>query len=126
MTVSTDEVLIILPKGHTLTVDQVKVAIDTATLLVSRIAADCGGDLIPAELKQIELYLSAHFAALSDYSLAITSETDGCSNGKLTYGWDLGEGIKGTPFGQQADLLSGGCLASLNAPAVGIYAIGSI
>lgn len=124
--VTIDEVVVILPKTTALEGDQIQAAIDSASCLVDMIAADCASDLTEACLKQIELYLSAHFAAVSDFTLSLTSEKDACCGGEATYGFKLGEGIKGTPFGQMANTLSGGCLLALDAPAVGFFSIGSL
>ena len=120
------EVRVILPTDTTLTDAQIQAAIDAATIIVDGIAADCASDLSAAALKQIELYLSAHFSAVTDSTINLKSETDGCCDSKAVYGWELGEGIKGTPFGQMANTLSGGCLSTLDAPAVGFFSIGSI
>ena len=119
------EVRVILPTSTTLTDPQIQAGIDAATVMVDAIAADCASDLSVDALKQIELYLSAHFCAVTDFTLNITSETD-CCDAKATYGWNLGEGTSGTPFGQMANTLSGGCLSSYDAPAVGLFSIGSL
>lgn len=120
------EVRAILPTDTTLTDAQIQAAIDAATCIVDRIAASCGKHLTEECLKQIETYLAAHYAAVTENTLSITSEKDGCCGGSVTYGFKFGEGVKGTPFGQMANTLSGGCLAEFDKQPVGLYTIGSI
>jgi hypothetical protein len=123
--VTVAEVQIILPAGTTLTDPQINAAINAATCLVDQVAAGCGEDLNAACLKQVELYLSAHYAAATENTLSLSSETDPCSGGKATYGFKFGEGIKGTPFGQMANTMSGGCLAEFDKAPVNLFSIGS-
>ncbi len=118
--VTASEVRAILPTSTTLTDPQIEAAIEAATCVVDQIAADCA-----ACLKQIELYLSAHFAAATENTLTLASETDPCSGGTATYGFKFGEGVKGTPFGQMANTLSGGCLAELDKAPVNLFSIGA-
>lgn len=116
----------ILPATTGLTDSQIQAAIDAATCLVDQMAAtSCGEDLSDACLTQIETYLAAHFAAVTDNTLSLSSEKDPCCGGSATYGFKFGEGIKGTPFGQTANTLSGGCLAEFDKSPVGIFSIGS-
>lgn len=124
--VTIDEVVEILPKTTSLEAGQIQAGIDSATCMVDIIAVDCASGLNEACLKQVERYLSAHFVAVSDFSLSTKSEKDACCGGMATYGFEFGEGIKGTPFGIMANTLSTGCLASLDAPQVGLYSIGSL
>lgn len=115
----------VLPTGTTLTDPQIQAAIDAATLLVDELAASfCGSDLSAGMLGQIETYLSAHFAAVTENTLSIQSETGGCG-GSAVYGFKFGEGVKGTPFGQVANTLSRGCLAEFDKRPAAIYSIGS-
>ena len=123
--VTATEVRVILPASTTLLDPQIEAAIEAATCLVDEIAAGCGSHLSAACLKQIELYLSAHFAAAAENTLTLSSETDPCSGGKATYGFKFGEGIKGTPFGQMANTLSGGCLAEFDKQPVNLFSIGA-
>lgn len=123
--VTVAEVRVILPAGTTLTDAQIQAAIDAATCVVDEIAAGCAAGMSEACLKQVELYLAAHFAAATENTLSITSETDPCCGGRATYGFKFGEGILGTPFGQTANTLSGGCLAEQDKQPVNLFAIGA-
>lgn len=115
----------ILPGTTTLTDPQIQGAIDAATCVVDRVALGCGDDLTTACLLQVETYLSAHFAAVTENTLTLTSEKDPCSGGTATYGFKFGEGVKGTPFGIMANTLSGGCLMEEDKQPVGLFSIGT-
>lgn len=123
--VTVSEVRTILPAGVTLTDPQLNAAINAAACLVDQIATGCGEDLTAACLMQIERYLAAHYAAATEITLSLVSESDPCSGGKAVYGFKLGEGIKGTPFGHMANTLSGGCLAEFDKKPVNLFSIGS-
>ena len=123
--VTATEVKIILPASSGLTVPQIEGAIAAATCIVDRVAAGCGSDLDVACLKQVELYLSAHYAAATENTLSLASETDPCSGGKAVYGFKFGEGVKGTPFGQTANMLSDGCLAEFDKQPINLFSIGT-
>ncbi len=121
-----EKVKAILPTGTTLTDPQIQAAIDAATCVVDQLAvSSCGEDLTDACLIQIETYLSAHFAAVTENTLSLVSETDPCCGGKATYGFKFGEGVKGTPFGQTANTLSCGCLAQFDLQPVNIVSLGT-
>jgi hypothetical protein len=122
-----DKVRAILPDLATPTDPEIKAAIDAATCVVDQLAAtSCGEDLSEACLIQIETYLAAHFAAVTDNTLSLNSESsECCGSTKVVYGFVFGDGIKGTPFGQMANTLSGGCLAELDKPSVNIFSIGA-
>lgn len=122
--VTVEEVRIILPSETQLTDQQIQAAIDAATCLVDQIASGCASDLSEECLKQVELYLSAHFAATTENTLSIQSETDPCCGGSVTYGFKFGQGINGTPFGQLANTLSHGCLAEYDKQPANIFSIG--
>lgn len=122
--VTASEVQEILPTGSTLTSTQINAAIGAATCMVDQVAAGCGSDLSDECLKNVELYLSAHFAAVTENTLSLKSEKDACCGGSATYGFQFGEGVKGTPFGQMANTLSGGCLAEFDKQPVGMFSIG--
>lgn len=122
--VNNAEVRVILPTSTTLTDPQIDAAIAAATCVVDQIAAGCGEDLTTECLKQIELYLSAHYAAATENTLTLKSEKDSCG-GSATYGFQFGEGVKGTPFGQMANTLSGGCLAEYDKQPANLFSIGS-
>ena len=123
--VTATEVRAVLPTHTTLTDGQINAAIAAATCLVDQVAAGCGEDLSVDCLKQVELYLSAHYAAATENTLSLASETDPCGGGKATYGFQFGEGVKGTPFGPMAQMLSGGCLAEIEKQPVNLFSIGS-
>jgi hypothetical protein len=119
-----DSVKAILPSGTSLTDDQINAAIAAATLMVDRVAACI--TLSDDELTQTENYLSAHFAALTDISLTITSEPDACGGGSVKYGFVPGKGVMGTTFGQTADMLSRGELVQVSMPSASGFAIGDL
>ncbi len=121
-----DKVKAILPTGTTLTDPQIQAAIDAATCVVDQLAlSSCGEDLSDACLIQVETYLSAHFAAVTENTLSLSSEKDPCCGGSATYGFKFGEGIKGTPFGQMANTMSCGCLAEFDKQPVNLFSIGA-
>ena len=109
--VTATEVRVILPTDTALTDAQIDGAIAGATCVVDQVELSCGSSLTTECLKQVELYLSAHFAAVTENTLSLKSEKDPCCGGQAVYGFKFGEGVKGTPFGQMANtimwLLSG-------------------
>ena len=119
-----EQVRIVLPPSTTLTDPQTQAAIDAATCMVDQVAAGCGSDLSDACLLQIETYLAAHFAAATENTLSLSSEKDACTGSTATYGFTFGEGVKGTPFGQMANTLSGGCLAEFDKQPASLFSIG--
>lgn len=121
----TTKVRAILPASTTLTDPQIQAAIDAATCLVDHLAAGCGEDLSDACLLQVETYLAAHFAAVTENTLSLSSEKDPCCGGSATYGFKFGLGVMGTPFGQMANTLSGGCLAEFDKQPVNLFSIGA-
>ncbi len=86
--------------------------IDSANLIVDESLVGLTPALSAARLKQVELYLAAHFTAITEERGALTeSETADSSEG---YEVKVGEGLKATRYGQQAILLdSSGTLESL-------------
>lgn len=119
-----EQVRVILPVGTQLTDPQIQAAIDAAACVVDQAAASCASHLTDACLTQVHIYLSAHYAAATENTLTLSSESDPCSGGKATYGFKFGEGVKGTPFGQMANTLSGGCLAELDKQPTNMFSIG--
>lgn len=116
----------ILPEFTTLTDTQIQAAIDAATCVVDQLAASsCGENLSEACLVQVETYLAAHFAAVTENTLSLSSETDACCGGRATYGFKFGDGVKGTPFGQMANTLSCGCLAEFDKQPANLFSIGT-
>ena len=118
------QVRAILPAETQLTDPQIQAAIDAAQCVVDQAAASCASHLSDACLTQIHIYLSAHFAAVTENTLSVSSETDPCCGGRATYGFKFGEGVKGTPFGQMANTLSGGCLAEFDKQPTNLFSIG--
>lgn len=121
-----DQVKAILPVGSILTDPQIQAAIDAAECVVDQVSVGCGADLTEACLTQVHIYLSAHFAACTENTLTISSEKNPGCNSSATYGFKFGDGVKGTPFGQNANMLSGGCLAEYDKQPANIISIGSI
>lgn len=117
----------ILPADTSLTDEQIQAAINAATCLVDRLAETfCGQNLSDACLLQIETYLAAHFAAVTENTLSLSAESsDSCCKTSVKYGFKFGEGVKGTPFGQMANTLSGGCLAEFDKPPAALFSIGT-
>lgn len=124
--VTATEVRVILPPSTALTDPQIEAAIAGATCVVDQAEAGCSSHLSADCLKQVELYLSAHFAAVTENTLTMSSEKDACTGSSATYGFQFGEGVKGTPFGQMANTLSGGCLAEQDKQPARIFAIGAL
>lgn len=120
-----DDVKAVLPAGTGLTDPQIQAAINAATCLVDQAQASCCADMSEDCLKQIEIYTAAHFAAATELALSRTSERDACG-GSATYGFQMGEGIKGSPYGQMANTLSGGCLAEFDKQPVNLFSVGCI
>jgi len=82
-----------------LTNEEIAPFIGTANTYISAVLGDegYGGDL----LKQIELWLSAHFIAIRDP--LIKEETYG--DGKVVFHGSSGMGLNATPYGQQVMVL---------------------
>lgn len=114
----------ILPESTELTDAQIRASIDAATCLVDRVA-ECS-DLTDECLLQVEIWLSAHYCVPLEPTLSISSEKSGCSGSSVDYGVSLGEGIKGTTYGQMANTLSGGCLAELDKQPANLFSIGCV
>ena len=123
---SEENVRAILPTETTLTTMQIDMAIVSANCVVDQIATGCASHLNDACLKQIEVYLSAHYAAATENTLTLRSEKDGCSDSSAVYGFQFGEGVKGTPFGIMANTMSGGCLAEMDKQPVRFISIGTV
>jgi len=123
--VKPEEVEAVLPSDHTVTPLQIDAAITDALCMVESVKACMVGKGISTTCQaRVAVNLAAHYAAVTDFTLNIKSEKDPCCGGSAVYGFELGEGIKGTPYGQKANGLSGGCLAELDKQPVGIFSIG--
>lgn len=105
---------------------QIQAAIDIAVCVVDRFAASfCGESYSDECLTQIETLLAAHFLAISNPTLTISSESSSeCCKASVKYGWSFSSGILGTPFGQAANTLSSGCLAEYDKQPANIFSIG--
>ena len=85
--------------------------ITTATLLVNEELA-ASTTLSSSRLQQIELYLAAHFVAVTEERGALTASEKG--DASEDYGIQVGSGLNGTRYGQQAIALdTTGKLASI-------------
>lgn len=127
MAVRTDiaSVRVILPTTTSLTDAQITAAIDAATCVVDQIALGCSSHLTDECLIQVETYLAAHYAAVTESTLGLKSEKDACTGSSVVYSFEFGKGVNGTPFGQMANTLSGGCLAEQDKQPVNFFSIGS-
>lgn len=121
-----DHVRNILPSDSNLTTVQIVAAISAATCVVDQLESGLCSHLNQQCLLEIERYLAAHNAAVSENTLSLSAEKDGCSETSATYGFKFGEGIKGTPFGQTANTISGGALAEMDKQPVRMFSIGNI
>jgi hypothetical protein len=124
--VTITEIRAVLPTGTALTDPQINIANETASMEVDELVDNCGMTFTDVRLAKIELYLSAHYCAMTENTLSLTSEKDPCSGGSATYGFKFGEGILGTSFGQTANRLSGGCLQESDKRPARLLSIGSI
>ena len=97
-------------------IDDLTPFIDVASLQVDRLAASpCGSTLTDDELKAVEKYLSAHYAAVSDPSVALLVEkVEGASATASRGNVNSQSGLMSTQFGQMANDLSGGCLQEVS------------
>jgi hypothetical protein len=113
--VTDPEVRILIPNTE---IDDLTPFITAASLVVDKIAAGCASDLSTAQLKEVERWLSAHFAALSDDTLNITEEE--FEDARTKYNKASGsanagnQGVLTTSYGQTANTLACGCLAEVD------------
>lgn len=124
ISITVAEVRVILPVT-TLTDPNIQAAIDSSKCVIDQICLGCAAHLTELCKEQAWLYLAAHFSACTENSLSLQSEKDGCCDGSVSYGFKFGEGVKGTPFGMTANMLSGGCLAELDKQPSNLFAVGS-
>lgn len=87
--------------------------------------ADCIG-AEESVLKQVELFLSAHFVAMLDPELRgfVTKEKLDVFETSYSNPVKLSETIDNTPYGTAANMLSGGCLVSSSKRVCKILALG--
>ncbi len=104
-----EEVRDIIPNTS---IDNLTPFINAANSVVDGVAdSDCGSDLSDSQLLQVEIWLSAHYAAVSDPKLALMSEKFEGESNTYSRGSSSSEGgIKSTQYGQMANTLSNGCL----------------
>lgn len=128
MAITPDDVRDILPTDITFTDAQIQAAIDASQCLLDQFSASyCGESFSAGCLDQIHLYLSAHFLAVTDPILTMSSESSSdCCKASVKYGWKFDKGILGTPFGMMANTLSGGCLQEYDKTPANIFSIGSL
>lgn len=126
MAITVADVREILPASTSLTDAQIQAAIDASQCLLDQFSASfCGANFSASCLDQIHKYLAAHFCAVTENTLSIASESsDDCCKASVKYGFKFGDGIKGTPYGQVANTLSGGCLQEYDKQPVNIFSIG--
>lgn len=128
MAITIQDVRDILPADTILTDDQIQAAIDASQCIIDQFSDSfCGASYSANCLDQIHKYLAAHFCAVTERTLSLSSESsDTCCRASVKYGFQFGEGIKGTPFGQMANTLSGGCLAEWDKQPPNMFAIGNV
>lgn len=114
-----DQVRNILPSATKLTDPQIQGSIDSSACVVDGLDSS----LTDACLTQVNIYLAAHFAAVTESQIAMKSEK-GVHGNSAVYGFEVGKGIMGTPFGQVANTVSGGLLAELDKQPANMFAIG--
>lgn len=89
--------------------------ITAANILVDDLAASgCGSGLSSTRLENVEIWLSAHFAAVTDPTIAITEQKVEGATIKAARGNTSLTGILSTQYGVMANTLSGGCLEELD------------
>lgn len=88
--------------------------IDIAGRQVDRLAlSTCGSSLSTADLKDVELYLSAHILSISSPELNKTSEK--FENWSVAYQRGTTDsGLMSSQYGNQANMISGGCLLEMD------------
>lgn len=127
MAIVPDDVRNILPADIVFTDDQIQAAIDASQCIIDQFSDTfCAVSYSALCLDQIHLYLAAHFLAVTNPTLTISSESsDECCRASVKYGWSFDKGILGTPFGQMANTLSGGCLQEFDKRPANIFSIGA-
>lgn len=91
--------------------------IAAASILVDQLELGCGSSFSLAKLKEIERWLSAHFASISDPKLNMSSEKFEDAENKYNRGSSSDmSGVMSTTYGQMANTLSNGCLIDLDKP----------
>lgn len=112
------EVRDIIPKTS---IDDLTPFINAANSVVDTLI-DC--DLSDSQLLQVEIWLSAHYAAVSDPKLALQSEKFEGESNTYSRGSTDKSGIISTQYGQMANTLSNGCLIELDMRKTSFFAVG--
>lgn len=120
-----EELKVIIP-ATSLVDPALQIYLDTADVLVTRLGTDNPGMFAENVLKNIELFLGAHYCTLSDPSLAVSREQfEGSSKsyqiGNISFS---GNGLLGTKFGQSANTLSNGYLAEYDKTPSRVFVVG--
>lgn len=99
--------------------------INAANSLVNRLeSSDCGAELSDDDLTQIELWLSAHYAAVTDPMLAVKVEKFENASNTYSRGSTDMSGIMSTQYGQMANSLSGSCLIEFDMRKASFFSVG--
>lgn len=100
--------------------------ITAANTIINRMSlSECGSDLSSEELIEVETWLSAHYAAVTDPSLAIKSEKFENSSNTYSRGSSSDmNGIMSTQYGQMANTLSNGCLIESDMKKASFFSVG--
>lgn len=81
------------------------------------------------QLDQIGIYLTAHLVYMSlGTGASGNNKRESIAKGDVDITKNvakIGEGITGTTYGQMANMLSQGCLSTLDQPQVGMFSIGT-
>lgn len=99
-------------KSTTLSDDAITARITSAGIIVGRINDQCGTSYTTSELEEIQLWLAAHFVAISDPD-AKREKINSLEIDIENIVGDLGRGILSTFYGQTANALAGGCLVDV-------------
>lgn len=100
--------------------------IDAANSIVNRLEASvCGAELSDDELLQVEKWLSAHYASVSDDSLKTTSiKFENAAKSFSRGNSGSMSGTLSTQYGQMANSLSGGCLVNFDLQKASFFTVG--
>lgn len=96
----------------------VKPMITAASLIVDSLNEKCGTSFDEEHLKQIEMWLAAHFVGTIDPVL-IREKFENSDN-SYQVGSAALSGIMSDKYGQTANMLSGGCLAEFDQQAASV------
>ena len=102
----------------------IQVWIDGANAIVNTNSDCIGGD--ESILKQVELFLSAHFVGMLDPSVRGFVTSDNLQGFETTYSnpVTLSNIIDNTPYGTTANMLAGGCLTNTTKQVAKMFSLG--